>query len=125
MILEDVFVIGMEDLEDKMSAEHGFLLDRTKTHLRAQNDGVLVVLFLVIFEPGKGLGGQYEPEFFRTTLWKNEEEVIEDEIPLIMPRLFMLSHPFLMTMFLGTWFGFFLISVVVLAAACVNPIKSS
>lgn len=78
MILEDVFVVGVEDLEDEMRAEDGFLFYWTKTHFGAQNDSVLVVLFLVVFEPRKRLGGQYEPEFFRATLWKNKEENIED-----------------------------------------------
>jgi hypothetical protein len=79
MILEDVFVVSVEDLEDEMRAEDGFLFDWTKTHFGAQNDCVLVVLFLVVFEPRKRLGGQYEPEFFRATLWKNKEEnEIED-----------------------------------------------
>lgn len=67
MILEDVFVFGVEDLEDEVGSEYGFLLDWAEAHFGAEDDCVFVVLFLVIFEPGKGLSGQDKPELFRTT----------------------------------------------------------
>ena len=67
MILEDVFVFCIEDLEDEVCSENGFLLDWAEAHFGAKDDCVFVVFLLVIFEPGEGLGGQYKPEFFGTT----------------------------------------------------------